>query len=238
MTRNEMTVVSIATTKRLFTVSGVGYVPHGGFLLDGRGAEVKNYPLLAEMTRAALLCSDASLHEVNGQWIIEGDPMEGALLVVACKAGLDLGVEAKNFPRTDVIPFDAVHRFMATLHHSHTGDGFIYLKGAPERILEMCTHQRGIDGDVALDTDYWHSQADEIAARGQRVLAVAMKTTDTSHTVLGFDDVEKRLTLLGLFGLIETEELVAVKRRFARGFMRMSCRRSGLTENFGWPPRI
>jgi len=65
-----------------------------------------------------------------------------------------------------------------------------------------------------------------------------MKTADTSHTVLGFDDVEKGLTLLGLFGLIETEELVAVKRRFARGFMRMSCGRSGLVENFGWPPRI
>ena len=203
LTRNEMTVVSIATAKRFFTVSGVGYVPHGGFSLDRREAEVKDHPLLAEMTRAALLCSDASLHEVNGEWTMAGDPMEGALLVVACKAGLDLDTEAKSYPRTDVIPFDAVHRFMATLHHSHTGDGFIYLKGAPERVLEMCAQQRGFDGDVALDTDYWHSQADEIAARGQRVLAVAMKTTDTSHTVLEFDDVENELTFLGLFGLID-----------------------------------
>lgn len=211
LTRNEMTVVSIATTKRLFTVSGVGYVPHGGFSLDRREAEVKDYPLLAEMTRAALLCSDASLHDVNGQWTMEGDPMEGALLVVACKAGLDLDTEAKSYPRTDVIPFDAVHRFMAALHHSHTGDGFIYVKGAPERILEMCAQQRGFDGDVALDTDYWHSQAEEIAASGQRVLAVAMKTTDTSHTVLKFDDVENGLTFLGLFGLIDPprEEAIA-----------------------------
>jgi magnesium-transporting ATPase (P-type) len=211
LTRNEMTVVSIATAKRLFTVSGVGYIPHGGFSLDRREAEVKDYPLLSEMTRAALLCSDASLHEVNGQWTMEGDPMEGALLVVACKAGLDLDTEAKSYPRTDVIPFDAVHRFMATLHHSHTGDGFIYVKGAPERILQMCEQQRGFDGDVALDTDYWHSQAEEIAASGQRVLAVAMKTTDTSHTVLKFDDVDNELTFLGLFGLIDPprEEAIA-----------------------------
>ena len=211
LTRNEMTVVSIATAKRLFTVSGVGYVPHGSFSLDGRETEVKDYPLLAEMMRAALLCSDASLHEVNGQWTMEGDPMEGALLVVARKTGLDLDAETKSYPRTDVIPFDAVHRFMATLHHSHTGDGFIYLKGAPERIFEMCAQQRGFDGDVTLDTDYWHSQAEEIAASGQRVLAVAMKTTDMSHTVLGFDDVENGLTFLGLFGLIDPprEEAIA-----------------------------
>jgi magnesium-transporting ATPase (P-type) len=211
LTRNEMAVVSVATAKRLFTVSGVGYAPLGGFSLDGREVEVREYPLLQEMTRAALLCNEASLQEVNGQWTIEGDPMEGALVTVACKAGLEHGAEAKSFLRTDVIPFDAEHRFMAVLHHSHTGDGLIYVKGAPERILEMCARQRGFDGDDALDADYWQLQAEEIAASGQRVLAVAMKTTDTSHMVLKFDDVEKGLTFLGLFGLIDPprEEAIA-----------------------------
>jgi magnesium-transporting ATPase (P-type) len=211
LTRNEMAVVSIATAKRLFRVSGVGYAPLGGFSLDRREIEVREYPLLQEIARSGHLCNDASLHEVNGQWTIDGDPMEGALLAVACKAGLDLDTEAKSFPRTDVIPFDAEHRFMATLHHSHTGDGFIYVKGAPERILEMCAQQRGFDGDAALDTDYWHSQAEEIAASGQRILAVAMKTTNASHTVLRFDDVEVGLTFLGLFGLIDPprEEAIA-----------------------------
>jgi magnesium-transporting ATPase (P-type) len=211
LTRNEMAVVSVATAKRLFTVSGVGYAPLGGFSLDGREVEVSEYPLLQEMTRAALLCIEASLQEVNGQWTIEGDPMEGALVTVACKAGLEHGAEAKSFLRTDVIPFDAEHRFMAVLHHSHTGDGLIYVKGAPERILEMCARQRGFDGDDAFDADYWQLQAEEIAASGQRVLAVAMKTTDTSHMVLKFDDVENGLTFLGLFGLIDPprEEAIA-----------------------------
>jgi len=210
LTRNEMTVVSIATARRLFTVSGVGYVPAGGFSLDGREIEVTDYPLLAEMMRAALLCSDASLNEAAGQWTVEGDPMEGALLVVARKAGLDPDTQAKNYPRTDVIPFDAVHRFMASLHHSHTGDGFIYVKGAPERILEMCARQRGFDGDMALDKDAWRAQAEEIAASGQRVLAVAMKKADMSHTVLTFDDVENGLTFLGLFGLIDPPRQEAI----------------------------
>jgi len=211
LTRNEMAVVSVATAKRLFEVSGVGYAPHGSFSLDGREVEVSEYPLLQEMARAALLCSEASLNKVNGRWTIEGDPMEGALVTVACKAGLDHGAESKNFPRSDVIPFDAEHRFMAVLHHSHTGDGFIYVKGAPERILEMCAQQRGFDGDVPLDAGYWQSQAEEIAASGQRVLAVAVRPTDTSHTVLTFDDVENELIFLGLFGLIDPprEEAIA-----------------------------
>ncbi|WP_299618603.1 cation-transporting P-type ATPase [Pelagibius sp.] len=211
LTRNEMAVVSLATARRLFTVSGVGYAPQGGFSLDGREVALDDHPLLAEVARAALLCNDASLHEVDGHWTIEGDPMEGALLAVACKAGLDQEKETGFAPRTDLIPFDSAHRFMATLHHSHRGEGFIYVKGAPERILEMCARQRGLDGDAPLDQRYWQTQAEEIAASGQRLLAVAMKTTDPSQTVLEFEDVENGLTFLGLFGLIDPprEEAVA-----------------------------
>ena len=203
LTRNEMTVASIATAKRLFTVSGVGYAPYGDFSLDGREIDVAGYPLLSEMAGIALLCNDANLREVNGQWVIDGDPMEGALVTVARKAGHDPVTESESYPRTDVIPFDAEHRFMATLHHDHAGNGFVYVKGAPERIIEMCDSQRGFDGDVPLDSGYWHTQAEKIAAQGQRLLAVAMKKTDSAQTVLTFDDVENGLTFVGLFGLID-----------------------------------
>ena len=220
LTRNEMTVVSIATAKRLFAVSGVGYAPHGSFSQDGHKVEVAQFPLLQEISRAALLCNEASLQEVEGQWTIEGDPMEAALLAVAYKAGLGHSTEALGLLRTDVIPFDAEYRFMATLHHDHRGHGFIYVKGAPERILEMCARQRGIEGDVALDVGYWRAQAEEIAASGQRILAVAMKTTESSHTDLTFGDVETGLTLLGLFGLIDPprdEAITAVAECQAAG---------------------
>ena len=116
-------VVSIATADRRFTVSGVGYAPEGGFALDGCALDVRDYPLLAELARAVLLCNDASLHEVEGQWTVEGDPMEGALLALARKAGLDHDQEAARFPRTDLVPFDSEHRFMAVLHHSQADVG-------------------------------------------------------------------------------------------------------------------
>ena len=211
LTRNEMTVRNIATADHVFEVGGVGYEPRGGFSLDGREILPEHQPPLSEITRAAVLCNDSALHERDGLWTVEGDPMEGALLVVGVKAGLDPVFEADSFPRTDVIPFDSEHRFMATLHHDHDGSGFIYLKGAPERVIELCGRQRNRDADGAIDPAYWHRRIERMAAEGQRVLAIAVKPTGSDHRQLTFGDVGDGLTLLGLIGLIDPprEEAIA-----------------------------
>nr|WP_306268694.1 cation-transporting P-type ATPase [Pararhizobium sp. IMCC3301] len=210
LTRNEMAVVSIATARHRFTVSGAGYAPHGEFASEGQAVEAGNHPVLREIARAGLLCNDASLNQLNDRWTIEGDPMEGALVALAGKAGLDENTETSALPRSDVIPFDARHRFMAVLLHSPGGEGVIYVKGAPERMLQMCGQQRGSNGDELLDTDYWQSQVEEIAARGQRVLAIAVKATGRPHPALSVDDVESGLTMLGLFGLIDPPRAEAI----------------------------
>lgn len=211
LTRNEMTVRSIATAGNLYEVGGVGYEPRGGFSLEGTEVLPEERTLLPELIRSAVLCNDSALREIDGQWRVEGDPMEGALLTLGLKAGLDPVLEGKSFPRTDIIPFDADHRFMATLHHSHTGEGFIYLKGAPERVLEMCSRQRGLDGDGPIDRDAWLQMIERAAAQGQRVLAVASKPAEPAQRTLTFGDVEENLTLLGLLGLIDPprEEAIA-----------------------------
>ena len=136
LTRNEMTVRMIATTSSLFELGGTGYDPHGSISVSDMNVFAEERPLLLEAVRAAVLCNDASLEYEGSEWLVHGDPMEGALLVSGLKAGLDIEAETKQYPRTDLIPFESEHRFMATLHHSHTGDAFIYLKGAPERLLE------------------------------------------------------------------------------------------------------
>ncbi len=211
LTRNEMTVESIATSGHLFGVTGVGYLPVGEFLLEGGEVSLEHRPLLSEMTRGACLCSDASLRQVGEQWVVDGDPTEGALVVVAMKAGLDPDFEGKNCPRTDVIPFESEHRFMATLHHNHEGHGFIYVKGAPERILEMCDRQRGYGADEPLDVEYWQQRMEEIAGRGQRILALASKPAANNHRELRFQDVEKDLVLVGLFGLADPPRQEAIE---------------------------
>ena len=212
LTRNEMTVGAVATAADLIAAGGVGYEPRGGFSIGGREVAAEEQPVLAEIARAAVLCNDAALRQRDGQWLVRGDPMEGALLVLGVKAGLDLDAVRKAFPRTDEIPFDAEHRFMATLHHDHAGAGYLYVKGAPERVLEMCARQRRASGDEPVVPAYWHARVEEMAARGQRVLAVAVKPAEAAHRDLRFSDVDGGgMTLLGLLGLIDPprEEAVA-----------------------------
>lgn len=211
LTRNEMTVRSVVTATDTFDLSGTGYEPRGGFSHNGREILPDNHPLLLHIARAAALCNDSMLHATDSDWTVEGDPMEGALLVAALKAGLDLKFEAKSFPRIDVIPFDADHRFMATMHHSHTGENFIYLKGAPEQVIKMCSQEHGAEKHQPLNTSYWLTRIEEMAALGQRVLAVAYKPSPEHLRELTFDNVETGLILLGMFGLMDPprEEAIA-----------------------------
>ena len=211
LTRNEMTVRNISTSQNLFELAGTGYDPHGAISLDKKDVQAEDRPLLSEALRAAVHCNDAALENNNNDWLVHGDPMEGALLVAGLKTGLDLELEAKNYPRTDLIPFESEHRFMATLHHSHKNEAFIYLKGAPERVLEMCAYQRSYDGEQSLDKDYWLARLEEMADRGQRVLAIAVKAVARDQLELNFEDVEDGLTMLALFGLIDPPRTEAIK---------------------------
>ena len=223
LTRNEMTVRMVATTNSLFELSGTGYDPHGSVLLSGTNVQVEEKPLLLEALRAAVLCNDASLEQKDTGWLVNGDPMEGALLVSSLKAGLDNESETKQYPRTDLIPFESEHRFMATLHHSHEGDAFIFVKGAPEHIMEMCAHQRTVDGNQPLDGNYWSTRIDEMAQQGQRVLAIAVKPVSHEKRELTFGDVENGLTMLGMFGLIDPprEEAIAAVQTCGKAGIRV-----------------
>lgn len=216
LTRNEMTVRTVVTAASLYEASGSGYDPHGGFTKDGRDVFSNSAPDLAETLRAAALCNDAVLHEKDGAWSVDGDPTEGALLTAAVKAGIDLRLQSQELRRTDEIPFESQHRFMATLHHDHLGNGYIFVKGAPERLLETCFWERGGDGEEQpLQSKRWLTRIDEIAAKGQRVLGVAAKRANMGQEQLLFGDVEGGLVFLGLIGLIDPpreETLDAVRQ--------------------------
>jgi magnesium-transporting ATPase (P-type) len=211
LTRNEMTVQAVATRRAVFDVTGVGYAPDGAFHLGGRPVEPEQRPLLAELVRAGLLCNDASLRRDGEGWVLEGDPTEGARVTVAMKAELDPAAERKAFPRVDLIPFESEHRFMATLHHDHEGHAFVHVKGAPERVLEMCQLQRDACGEEPLEPEYWRERMAEIADRGQRLIAIATRRYDDGRSELCFDDVERGLTLLGLFGLADPPRPEAIE---------------------------
>ena len=223
LTRNEMTVTDVVTAGGgLFDITGVGYDPHGDFLLEGKEIDFIDHPVLMELMRSALLCNDAVLKKKKGDWVLQGGPTEGALLTLGMKAGLSPEFEHEAWPRTDIIPFESQHQFMATLHHDHAGHGVSYIKGAPERIFAMCDYQRNGLHDEAIDLSYWHTQMEALARRGQRVLAIASKKTPPDHHNLTFSDIEQNLTLLGIVGIIDPpreEAVTAVKQCQSAGIM-------------------
>jgi magnesium-transporting ATPase (P-type) len=212
LTRNEMAVRNVLTREGRFAVSGSGYRPEGEIVFDGASVDPAGHPELAEAARAAILCNDADLRVTDGDWAVHGDPMEGALLSFGIKAGYESGRLRKELPRTDEIPFDTEHQFMATLHHSHEdGSAIAYIKGAPERILAMCSKERGASGDQPLARDLWHKRTEQEAREGRRMLALAAKALPKGRRDLNFSDVEGGATLIAVLGLIDPprEEAVA-----------------------------
>ncbi len=213
LTRNEMTVKSIVTAEREFEASGAGYAPEGHFLTNGDAIEVADHPVLAEALRGILLCNDAEVYRSDGRWVMEGDPTEGALVTAAVKGGLDHKALNQRLSRIDVIPFESTYKFMATLHHeAQAGTGVIYLKGAPERVLAVCDRERTPAGDRPLERDRWEAWMERIAARGQRLLAVAAKDAGTDKAELAFPDIEDGgLTLLAVCGIVDPPRDEAIR---------------------------
>lgn len=203
LTRNEMTVQRVVCTGHVFDVGGVGYAPVGNMSIHGRIIDPEHYPALSMAIRAGVLCNDARLNEDDGLWRIEGDPTEGALLVLGSKAGFTQRLGDEAWPRLDVMPFESQHCFMATYHRDSDDEPWIFVKGSPERIIDMCGAQLGHDGERPLDVDYFRRMATDTAAQGLRVLALAYKRAEPQSERLCFTDMKSGYVLLALVGIID-----------------------------------
>jgi calcium-translocating P-type ATPase len=194
LTKAEMTVTQVWAGGGLHAVSGVGYEPAGEVTDPG--------PARASL-RAAALCSNARLLPPSGRdgWRVLGDTTEGALLVAATKAGLDLAAEEAKAARVAEFPFDSTRKLMSTINRAD-GGYVAYIKGAPAELLARCTHIGG-DGDGRPLTDQLRSTVtatgDDMAAQGFRVLAVGWRQVDSPR--IAQDDAESGLTFLGLVAM-------------------------------------
>jgi magnesium-transporting ATPase (P-type) len=200
LTKNEMTARMVRTGGARYDVSGLGYAPMGEVTLGGDVVTVADRPDLARLVEAMAICNDATVVEDGARWRLVGEPTEGALSVLAPKAGFATG----GWRRVAVVPFDPATKYMAVLAADPAGALHVLVKGAPDRVLERCTSQTGPSGDPEpLDRDLWTSQIDEIGASGLRVLAAAHARPDAGTSTLSHADLDDGLELAGLVGIVD-----------------------------------
>lgn len=201
LTRNEMTVRKLWTPFASYEVQGVGYENEGAILVTARhGSSEKEDAFLETVCRAAILCSDARIVEVDGKRHVDGDPTEGALITLGEKNGHVTDELGRTHRRIDEIPFDSSRKYMATLHEWPEEPPHIILKGAPEVVVERCRFESEQQRREVLD------QVHELALEGMRVLGIADRSgpADAPLDRLSEDDIEAGgFCFVALFGIID-----------------------------------
>lgn len=205
LTQNEMTARTVATARHLFGVTGTGYRPDGALELDGTSIDPADYPDLAALLTTMAVCNDARLNESEGQWRLVGEPTEGALRTLTLKAQID----DADWPRLGVVPFESANKFMVTLNDTPGGERYLYVKGAPDRLLDRSASQAGVSSPEPLDRAAWEARIDELSGQGLRVLAAARRPAGSSDTV-DIGDVSDGLEFLGVVGIVDPPRPEAV----------------------------
>ena len=194
LTKAEMTVQQVFASGRFHMITGAGYAPEG---------EVEEAQTVTGVLRAAGLCCDARLlpPSANEGWRVLGDTTEGAILVAAAKAGIDVTAEAARTARVGEFPFDPGRKLMTTIHDVGSSCE-AYVKGSPQAVLQRCTHARWQGQVVQLGERLRRQIADAndaMATQALRVLAVASKPVPSER--VSQDQAEHGLTFLGLVGM-------------------------------------
>jgi cation-transporting ATPase F len=205
LTKNQMTVQKVFSGGRTYQVTGIGYGPQGSFMQNGEKADPLALPALKECLTAGMLCNDSAIVPRGGDWGIEGDPTEGALLASAVKGGLSRESVLGDMPRLDSIPFESEYQYMATLHDlPGSRHNIIYVKGSVESIAARSAGMLDSSGRVTeFDAKETLKTAEELAKTGLRVLAFASMKADKSKTGIIHNDISGSLLFLGLQAMID-----------------------------------
>jgi P-type Ca2+ transporter type 2C len=206
LTRNEMTAKTIITAEKEYHVEGSGYAPEGNIQEDEKDTDPEKDKVLWRLLQASRTSNNAEIEkDEKGNWKLTGTPTEGALLTLSYKAGL----EDFKPERLDIIPFESEHKYMATLNETDEGR-FIFITGAPEKLLEICNKELTREGERDIDKKFWEEKIEGVAARGQRMLAAAFRKAGDNLKEIEMQDVEGNNIFLGIVGIIDPPRMEAI----------------------------
>ena len=212
LTQNEMMAVRLYVAEWRLDVSGEGYQPVGKFDNYGAPADPRDNAEIMTLLTGSLLCSDARLEPLDAEedgkrYRMVGDPTEGALVVVAAKAGLWRDEVEKRQPRVAEIPFDSDRKRMSTIHRIDDGSAYIaYVKGAPDVLLPLCGAilEEGAEAELTPGRrNHIENVVRDLGQDGLRVLAVAQHSLDQLPDQPDASEIEKELVLLGLVAMTD-----------------------------------
>lgn len=214
ITKGEMTVRQIYVDGKIIEVTGTGYEPKGEF--HQGGDTVKPEGSLEYLLKIGALCNNASLrrNDQNNTWEIFGDPTEGALIVVAAKAGFEKETLEKTYPRISEIPFTSERKRMTTIHKAPDGEIYAFMKGAPEIVLEKCTYilEGGEERKLTEEKKKKILEVNEqLAGNALRVLAMAYRRLPPSTEKYTADSIEREMVFVGLQGMIDPPREEAIE---------------------------
>ncbi|HEY9075079.1 MAG TPA: cation-translocating P-type ATPase [Anaerolineaceae bacterium] len=227
LTQNEMTVTEIWVDRKTFEITGTGYTPKGEFLLDGEKIDLAAYPGVGTALWVGVLNNDAQLEKIENSggeigFRMVGDPTEGSILVAAAKAGVVKEQINEDYPREQEIPFDSNRKRMVTMHRiadPHDEDASpirgkqqqewyaIVIKGAPDVVLNLCTHYQGLDDSVKpLDEATRQnilSSNDKMTYKALRVLGLAYRLVPALPEEINSAELEQDMIFAGMVGMID-----------------------------------
>lgn len=214
LTTNEMTVRKIYADNQVIDVTGAGFTPEGDFEINGEKINVESLKPLKPLLNAATLCNDARLRshgkeDGERKWEVYGDPTEGALLVLAAKKGIHKEEINETYNRIDEIPFNSERKYMATFHKVNSEEVHVYIKGAPEVVLDLCSkiYLEGKFKEITQkELDDMNDITTQFAENALRNLAFAVQTIKPSQLKDfkgALERGEKALNFLGLVGMID-----------------------------------
>jgi Ca2+-transporting ATPase len=204
LTCNELTVREIRLpTGERFEVSGEGFVPEGQVTHNGQVIETGSHPILDGLAGVAVLCNESQLHRQNGEWIWRGDAVDLAFLAMAHKLGWTREASLTSHPQVNEIPFEPERQFSASYHQAE-GATDVFVKGAPERVLEMCDRWAGFNEDGSSHQRVeLHQLAESMGEQGYRVLALAEGMAAANLGPSQTAPQPSNLTFLGFVGMID-----------------------------------
>ncbi|WHM21225.1 calcium-translocating P-type ATPase, SERCA-type [Bacillus subtilis] len=205
MTQNKMTVTHVWSGGKTWRVAGAGYEPKGSFTLNEKEINVNEHKPLQQMLLFGALCNNSNIEKRDGEYVLDGDPTEGALLTAARKGGFSKEFVESNYRVIEEFPFDSARKMMTVIVEDQDRKRYIITKGAPDVLMQRSSRIY-YDGSAALFSNERKAETEAVlrhlASQALRTIAVAYRPIKAGETP-SMEQAEKDLTMLGLSGIID-----------------------------------